>query len=143
MEAFGSAHRPARRFNALRIAMRLLPAAYVRTYVKRNETDTAEACALREAARYADISRVRVKAVAQQALQGQHRTRSLWMATRTSRGNASRGLCREFSVEIAHGSRPRVEQIARVPADSHSVAPDLIPASPSGWSRRSDCSARA
>jgi transposase len=37
---------------------------------------------------------VKVKSVEQQAVQGLHRIRSLWMATRTSRINALRGFCR-------------------------------------------------
>jgi len=85
MEACGSAHHWARWLNGLGIEVRMLPAAYIRAYVKRNKTDAADACALLEAARCADIVPVRVKSIEQQALQGLHRTRSLWMGTRTSR----------------------------------------------------------
>ena len=68
---------------------------------------------------------MRVKSIEQQALQGLHRTRSLWMATRTSRINALRGFCREFGIVIAQGSRLGVEQIGRVLADPHSAVPEL------------------
>jgi transposase len=51
MEACGSAHHWGRWLRALGIEVRLLPAAYVRAYVKRNKTDAADACALLEAAR--------------------------------------------------------------------------------------------
>ncbi len=61
MEACGSARHWARWLNELGIEVRLLPAAYVRAYVKRNKTDAADACALLEAARCADIAPVRVK----------------------------------------------------------------------------------
>ena len=98
----------------------------MRAYVKRNKTDAADAAALREAARCADIVPVKVKSVEQQALQGLHRTPSLWMGTRTSRINALRGFCREFGVAIAQGARSGVEQISRVLADPHSVVPSLI-----------------
>src|SRR5450759_1213175 len=126
MEACGSAHHWARWLNARGIEVRLLPAAYVRAYVKRNKTDAADACALLEAARCAEIVPVRVKSIEQLALQGLHRTRSLWMATRTSRINALRGFCREFGISIAQGSRLGVEQIGRVLADPHSAVPALI-----------------
>ena len=106
--------------------VRLLPAAYVRAYVKRNKTDAADASALLEAARCAEIVPVRVKSIEQQALQGLHRTRSLWMGTRTSRINALRGFCREFGIVIAQGSRLGVEQIGRVLADPHAAVPMLI-----------------
>jgi transposase len=61
MEACGSAHHCARWLNGLGIAVRLLPAAYIRAYVKRNKTDAADACALLEAARCAEIMPVRVE----------------------------------------------------------------------------------
>ena len=61
MEACGSAHHWARWLNGLGIEVRLLPAAHVRAYVKRNKTDAADACALVEAARCAEIRPVRVK----------------------------------------------------------------------------------
>lgn len=126
MEACGSAHHWARRFNAMGIEVKLLPAVYIRAYVKRNKTDAADACALLEAARCADIAPVKVKSVEQQALQGLHRTRSLWMGTRTSRINALRGFCREFGISVAAGSRNGIEQISRVLADPHSAVPTLI-----------------
>jgi transposase len=126
MEACGSAHHFARWLNGLGIEVLLLPARYVRAYVKRNKTDAADAAALLEAARASDISPVRVKSVEQQGLQGLHRTRSLWMGTRTSRINALRGFCREFGIAIAQGSRLGVEQISRVLADPNSAVPELI-----------------
>ena len=57
---------------------------------------------------------VRVKSVEQQALQGMHRIRSLWMGTRTSRINALRGFCREFGIAIPVGARTGIETISRV-----------------------------
>jgi transposase len=126
MEACGSAHHWGRWLTGLGIEVRLLPAAYIRAYVKRNKTDAADARALLEAVRCDDVVPVRIKSVEQQALQGLHRTRSLWMGTRTSRINALRGFCREFGIVIAQGSRLGVEQIARVLADPQSPLPALI-----------------
>ncbi len=126
MEACGSAHHWARWLNGLGVEVKLLPAAYVRAYVKRNKTDAADACALLEAARCAEIVPVRVKSVEQQALQGLHRTRSLWMGTRTSRINALRGFCREFGLMIPQGARTGVEAISRALADPGSAIPLLI-----------------
>src|SRR6266508_5958530 len=126
MEACGSAHHWARWLSGLGVEVRLLPAAYIRAYVKRNKTDAADARALLEAARCAEITPVKIKSIEQQALQGVHRTRSLWMATRTSRIDALRGFCREFGIVIAQGSRLGVEQIGRVLADPRSCVPPLI-----------------
>lgn len=126
MEACGSAHYWARWLNSLGIEVKLLPAQYIRAYVKRNKTDAADAAALLEAARASDIRPVRVKSVEQQALQGMHRIRSLWMGTRTSRINALRGFCREFGIAIPAGARTGVEVISRVLADPASAVPELI-----------------
>jgi len=126
MEACGSAHHWGRWLTGMGIEVRLLPARYVRAYVKRNKTDAADAAALLEAARASDIVPVRIKSVEQQALQSLHRTRSLWMSTRTSRINALRGFCREFGIAIAAGSRIGLEQIGRVLADPHSALPALL-----------------
>ncbi len=54
MEACGSAHHWARWLNGLGIEVKLLPAQYVRAYVRRNKTDAADAAALLEAARAGD-----------------------------------------------------------------------------------------
>jgi transposase len=126
MEACGSAHHWSRWLTGLGIEVTLLPAAYIRAYVKRNKTDAADAAALLEAARCADITPVQVKSVEQQALQGLHRIRSLWMGTRTSRINALRGFCREFGIAMAAGSRTGVENIGRVLADPNSAVPEMI-----------------
>ena len=66
MEACGSAHHWARHLQSMNIPVRLLPPRYVRAYVKRNKTDAADAAALLEAARCADIQPVRVKSLAHQ-----------------------------------------------------------------------------
>jgi transposase len=126
MEACGSAHHWARWLNGLGIEVRLLPAAYVRAYVKRNKTDAADALALLEAVRASDIVPVRIKSLEQQGLQAMHRTRSLWMATRTSRINALRGFCREFGLAIPQGARTGVEAMSRALADPDSGIPALI-----------------
>lgn len=126
MEACGSAHHWARWLTGLGIEVTLLPARYVRAYVRRNKTDAADAAALLEAARCADLHPVRIKSVEQQALQALHRTRSLWQADRTRRINTLRGYCREFGIAIALGSRLGLEQIARVLAEPRSGIPELL-----------------
>jgi transposase len=56
-------------------------------------------------ARGGAIVPVQVKSVEQQALQGLHRIRSLWMHDRTARINTLRGLLREFGIPILVGAR--------------------------------------
>jgi transposase len=103
-----------------------LPPRYVRPYVKRNKTDAADAAALLEAARCADIHAVRVKSIEQQALQSLHRMRSQWMGTRTARINMLRGVCREFGCDLSAGARVGVEQLGRLLADPQCALPTLL-----------------
>lgn len=126
MEACGSAHHWARIFTARGIEVMLLPAHYVRAYVRRSKTDAADALALLEAVRCADIVAVRVKSIEQQSLQALHRTRSLWMGTRTSRINALRGFCRELGLHVPVGARTGLEAMGRAVADDRSVIPLLL-----------------
>ena len=126
MEACGSAHHWARVFGARGIEVTLLPAMYVRAYVRRSKTDAADALALLEAARCADIVAVKVKSVEQQSLQALHRTRSLWMGTRTSRINALRGFCRELGLHVPVGARAGLDAMARAVADDQSPISALL-----------------
>jgi len=126
MEACGSAHHWARVFAARGIEVTLLPAHYVRAYVRRSKTDAADALALLEAARCPDIVAVKVKQVEQQSLQALHRTRSLWMGTRTSRINALRGFCRELGLHVPVGARTGLEAMGRAVADDQSPIPALL-----------------
>jgi transposase len=113
MEACGSAHYWARRISEQGHSVQLLPAQYVRHYVRRNKTDRADAAALLEAARCADIQAVPVKSLEQQQVMALHRLRSQWMSTRHRYLNTLRGLLREFGIAIPLGARVARAQIAR------------------------------
>jgi transposase len=126
MEACATAHHWARAIRARGVEVRLLPPKYVRAYVRRNKTDAADALALLEAARSADITPVAAKSVEQQALQALHRLRSGWMGTRTRRINTLRGFCREFGMEVSVGAVRGLAQIARLLADEHSAIPAML-----------------
>jgi transposase len=90
---------------SLGFSVRLFPPQYVRAYVRRNKTDRTDADTLLEAARCEDLAPVPIKSEQQQALASLHRLRSGWMATRTARINAIRGILRELGVTIPLGAR--------------------------------------
>lgn len=113
MEACGTAHHWARRLGERGMRVSLLPPHYVRAYVRRNKTDSADATALLEAARAIDITPVRVKSTEQQGLQGLHRIRSAWRASRTARINTLRGLCREFGIVAPLGGKRGLAELRR------------------------------
>jgi transposase len=126
MEACGTAHYWARKFSAVGLRVSLLPPHYVRPYVRRNKTDSADATALLEASRASDITPVQVKSTVQQGLQGLHRVRSAWRATRTARINMMRGLCREFGISVAAGAKRGLTALRQhLEQDSHSMPGSL------------------
>lgn len=96
IEACGSAHALARTLEGYGHEMVLLPPGQVRRYVLRDKTDRTDTKGLLEADRNEEIVPVPVKTVGQQVLVSVHRMRSGWMATRTARLNAIRGLLREL-----------------------------------------------
>jgi transposase len=105
METCGSAQHWARTLRAMGHDPLLLPSHYVRAYVRRNKTDGADAGALIEAARCAELRPVPVKSIEQQAIQHLHRMRSQWIGTRTARINLLRGCLRELGICIPVGAR--------------------------------------
>lgn len=119
-------HYWARRIGALGHTVRLLPAHYVKAYVRRNKTDQADAAALTEAARCAEIREVPVKTVAAQQIQSLHRLRSQWMSTRQRYVNTLRGILREFGFAIPLGVNVAKEQIGVALADSDSEVPQAL-----------------
>ncbi len=126
MEACGSSHYWARRLQELGHQVVLLPPHQVRPYVRRNKTDRADAKALLEAYRNADIRSVPVKTVAQQILTTLHRLRAGWMGERTARINSLRGHLRELGVFIPVGPRHVLPRVFEVLADADSPVPDVL-----------------
>jgi transposase len=93
MEACGSSHHWGRWLQARGIQVSLLPAQYVRAYVRRDKTDRTNAAALLEAVRCGEIRPVCVKSVEQQALQGLHRVRSAHRGDELTCGSLHRRYC--------------------------------------------------
>ena len=108
MESCGTAHYWARTLKAMGHRVTLLPAQYVRPYVRRNKNDRNDAVAIVEASRNREIIPVPAKTEYQQALQSLHRLREQWKTTRTARINALRGILREFGVLVPMGPRAAI-----------------------------------
>jgi transposase len=103
IEACGTSHYWARELSTLGHRVRLLPAAYVRPYVKRNKTDARDAEAIVEAMRSPSMRFVPVKSVEQQASRGIETARELLVKQGTQLMNAVRGLLAEFGIVAAQG----------------------------------------
>jgi transposase len=126
MEACGSAHYWARRLEQLGHQVRLLPPHQVRPYVRRNKTDRTDTDGLLEASRNEDIHPVPVKTAPQQVLTTLHRMRSGWLAERTARINALRGLLREFGFFIPVGAKEVVPAVWSLIEDADCGLPDAL-----------------
>jgi transposase len=120
MEACGTCHYWARKLRELGHAVVLLPPGQVRPFVRRNKTDRADAKALVDAYRNGEIRPVPVKTPEQQVLTSLHRLREGWMAQRTARLNALRGLLREQGVFIRVGANEVVPAVWALIEDADS-----------------------
>jgi len=125
LEACGSAHFWARELSKLGHEVVLLPPHLVCAYRSRHKkTDRTDAKALLEADRNEEIEPVPVKTVEQQGVTALHRLRSAWMATRTARLNAVRGLLREHGHFIAQGAKNVVPRVHELIEDASNDLPD-------------------
>ena len=123
MEACGSSHYWGRRLRALGFEVVLLPPHYVRPYVRRNKTDRTDCEALLEALRCAGIHPVAIKNEDQQAIAALHRMRSQWMATRTARINALRGLLSEFGFARPAGANRFIRELPQLLEEKKELLP--------------------
>lgn len=112
MEACGSAHYWARELRAMGHDVRLMPAAYVKAYVKRGKNDAVDAAAACEAVSRPSMRFVAIKSEAQQATLMAHKARDLLVKQRTMTVNSLRGCLAEFGLVVAKGVQ-RVEELAK------------------------------
>lgn len=103
MEACGSSHHWARQFQKLGHEVRLMPAMYVKAYVKRGKSDAIDAEAICEAVTRPTMRFVAIKSEEQQGVLFLHRARDMVVRQRTQLSNMLRGLLGEFGIVIAQG----------------------------------------
>jgi transposase len=114
MEACGGAHYWARTLQGLGHEVRIMPAHYVKPYVKRNKNDSRDAEAICEAMSRPTMRFIRPKSEAAQAMLAMHRTRALLVRQRTMAANALRANLAEFGIVAAQGNaglRTLMEQL--------------------------------
>jgi transposase len=116
IEACATSHYWSRELTALGHAVRLMPPASVKPYVKRQKNDAADAEAICEAVTRANMRFVETKTPEQQACLMLHRTRHLFIRQQTSVINSIRVHRAEFGI-VAPVGRNGVEELLRVVAD--------------------------
>jgi transposase len=125
LEACATAHYWARELQAVGHEVRLMPAQYVKAYVKRNKNDAADAAAICEAVGRPSMRFVAIKTAEQQAALLLHRGRERLVRQRTGLVNALRAHLAEFGVIAPHGLRNVAGLIAIVRDESDTRLPDL------------------
>ena len=105
MEACSSSHYWGREIRALGHEVRLIPAQYVKPFVKRQKNDANDAQAISVAATRPDMHFVGLRTEQQQSQAMLVRSRDLLIGQRTATINAVRGHCAELGVHAPVGDK--------------------------------------
>lgn len=124
IEACASSHYWARELIALGHDVKLMPAQYVKPYVKRSKNDAADAEAICEAVTRPTMRFVGIKSPEQQSAMMLHRVRLILSRQRTQLSNALRAHMAEFGI-VAPIGRNGIDRLLGVIADP---ADDRLPA---------------
>jgi transposase len=103
MEACGGSHYWARKFKEMGHEVKIIPACYVKPFVKSQKNDRNDALAITEAASRPTMNFVSTKEIWQQDLQLIHRVRSRLVAQSGQLRNQMRGLLMEYGLVIGEG----------------------------------------
>lgn len=114
LEAGGDGHR-----------VRIIPAQFVKPYVKSQKNDTIDAEAIAEAATRPTMRFTRVRTTEEVDLLALHRIRDQLISSRTRLINQVRGFCLEYGVAIHQGAGVFRRDLPRALADEEN---DLTPA---------------
>lgn len=116
IEACSTSHHWARELIALGHDVRLMPAQYVKPYVKRGKNDAADAEAICEAVTRPTMRFVAVKTPEQQSVMMLHRVRLMLNRQRTQLSNATRAHMSEFGI-VAPVGRIGLDRLLAIVAD--------------------------
>jgi transposase len=128
VEACGTAHYWGRELTALGHEVRLIPAAYVKPFVKRNKTDARDAAAICEAVRRPSMRCVPIKSVEQQCMRALHAARDVLTRQRVQAANAARALLAELGIIAGQGQKGIAELAAMIEAADARIPQVLLAA---------------
>jgi len=107
----------ARKLVALGHTVKIIPAQFVKPYVKSNQSDIIDAAAIAEAVTRSSMRFVEVKTPDQVDLQALHRVRDRMVAERTSLICQMRAFCLENGIAIHQGAGKFKADLPRALAD--------------------------
>jgi transposase len=119
MEACSGAHFLARALQQQGHDARLMPAQYVKPYVKTNKSDYIDAEAIAEAVQRPGMRFVPLKTEEQLDLQAVHRVRERWVMRRTAVINQVRGLLLERGITLPKGRSHLEKALPDILAEAH------------------------
>jgi transposase len=117
MEACPGSQWLARKIRALGHTVRIIPAQFVKPYLKSNKNDTLDAEAIAEAVTRPTMRFVDIKTVEQVDVQALHRTRDMMIMQRTRLINQMRAFCLEYGLAIRQGVCVFRLDLPRIAAD--------------------------
>src|SRR5215468_10982446 len=126
MEACSGSHFLGRALRDQGHDVRLIPAQYVKPYVKTNKSDSIDAEAIAEAVQRPTMRFVPIKSEDQLDLQAVHRVRERWVARRTAVINQIRGLLLERGLTLPKGRRHVEEALPRILEDGDLKFSDMF-----------------
>jgi transposase len=118
MEACSGAHFLGKALRAQGHDVRLMPAQYVKPYVKTNKSDYIDAEAIAEAVQRPRMRFVPIKTEEQLDLQALHRVRERWVMRRTAVVNQIRSLLLERGLTLPKGRSHLGEMLPRILEDA-------------------------
>ena len=118
MEACSGSHFLGRALREQGHDVRLMPAQYVKPYVKTNKSDYIDAEAIAEAVQRPTMRFVPIKTEEQLDLQTVHRVRERWVMRRTAVVNQVRGLLLERGLTLPKGRRHVDQALPEILADA-------------------------
>jgi transposase len=127
IEACPTAHHWSRELTRLGHRVGMMPATYVKAYVKRNKNDANDAEAICEAVQRPNMRFVPIKSKECQAALMLHRSRQLLIKQRTMLSNAIRAYLAEFGIIAPTGRRGLVELLETI------EGPDDLGVPPAAW----------
>ena len=127
IEACPTAHHWSRELTELGHTIGMMPAVYVKAYVKRNKNDANDAEAICEAVQRPNMRFVPIKTKECQAALMLRRSRQLLVRQRTMLSNAIRGYLAEFGIIAPTGRRGLVKLLETI------EGPDDLGVPPAAW----------
>ena len=118
IESCGGSSYWAREIEALEHKVKLIPAQYVKPFVKSQKNDTVDAEAIAEAAMRPTMRFVSPNSLSQQDIQNVHRVRERVVRQKTALSNQIRGLLLEYGIIIPSGAAHVVRSITELINDS-------------------------